>query len=160
MRLAIGDQMLDLRAGAGSFELDGERLAVKLVSRRRRGESWELRLLFGDRPRTLWATPLADGSWAVSTPGGIRAIARARAADAIAQAETGTVTSPMAGVITRIETRIGELVASGQALAVVEAMKTRFTLTASSAGVVAEIHVEEGALVTAQQAIVRVAPQA
>jgi 3-methylcrotonyl-CoA carboxylase alpha subunit len=51
----------------------------------------------------------------------------------------GKVTAPVPGRVTRVHVTAGETVSRGQALLVIEAMKTEFTLTAPRDGVVAEL---------------------
>ena len=67
-----------------------------------------------------------------------------RLIDSIAQAgegtaDTGGLTAPMPGKVIAFLTQVGDSVAQGQALAVMEAMKMEHTLHAPRAGVVAEL---------------------
>ena len=67
-----------------------------------------------------------------------------RLIDSIAQAgegavEAGRLTAPMPGKVIAFLTQVGDSVAQGQALAVMEAMKMEHTLHAPRAGVVAEL---------------------
>ncbi|MEM8628042.1 MAG: biotin/lipoyl-containing protein, partial [Pseudomonadota bacterium] len=61
-----------------------------------------------------------------------------------ADAATGVIIAPMAGVITQISASAGDAVAAGTALIVQEAMKMEHALTAPRDGVVQEITVEVG----------------
>ncbi|MDB5099650.1 MAG: biotin/lipoyl-binding protein [Cyanobacteria bacterium RYN_339] len=112
-----------------------------------KGGSWKV----GD----LWVTPLPDGTWAVTGPGGGRTVVTRAAA---APDALGPVKSPMAGVVTAILVAIGEAVDVGQELVVVEAMKMRFAVTAKAPGVVSELGVQAGDRVAAGQALLALRP--
>ena len=56
-----------------------------------------------------------------------------------AQVEGGRLTAPMPGKVVSIAVRVGDKVAKGQVLAVMEAMKMEHTLTAPADGLVAEL---------------------
>lgn len=140
MRLEVNGQVFELRAPAGARV-------------RARGGSWQV-----DAPgRRLWVTPLADGTWAVTAPGGGRVVVAPAAAGGAAQGH-GPVKSPMAGVVTAIAVAIGETVVEGQELVVVEAMKMRFAVTAQLAGTVADLGVQAGDRVVAGQALLALRP--
>ena len=66
-----------------------------------------------------------------------------------------TVVAPMPGVIVAIHVKAGDLVAPGQAVAVVEAMKMQNELTARHGGVVTEVLAAERANVAAGQPLLR-----
>ena len=57
------------------------------------------------------------------------------------------ILSPMAGMLLRYAVGVGDTVAQGQELAVLESMKMEVPVTASGAGVVADLHAEVGAFV-------------
>lgn len=71
-----------------------------------------------------------------------------------------TIAAPMPGLVVAIRVAIGERVAQGAAVAVVEAMKMQNELLAHQGGVVSEILVAERATVAAGQPIVRLTPEA
>ena len=54
-----------------------------------------------------------------------------------------TIESPIPGLVVAIKVRVGDVVAKGQAVAVVEAMKMQNELTAQVGGTVTAIHAEE-----------------
>jgi len=54
------------------------------------------------------------------------------------------VRAPMPGLVTRVEVEVGQTVAAGQGVAIIEAMKMENELKADAAGVVAKILVEAG----------------
>lgn len=53
------------------------------------------------------------------------------------------IESPIPGLVVALKVRVGDIVAKGQAVAVVEAMKMQNELTAQVGGTVSAIHVEE-----------------
>ncbi|AXQ93917.1 ATP-grasp domain-containing protein [Cereibacter azotoformans] len=67
----------------------------------------------------------------------------------------GLTLSPMPGLVREVAVRVGEHVAKGDRLAVIEAMKMEHVLAASRDGRVAEVLVEAGAQVEAGAALVR-----
>lgn len=69
-----------------------------------------------------------------------------------------TIVAPMPGLVVGIKVAPGDVVAAGQAVVVVEAMKMQNELTARSGGVVLEILVSERASVAAGQLLVRLGP--
>ncbi len=76
---------------------------------------------------------------------------------ATAGTPTGPVTvvrAPMLGVIVSVEVSVGQRVASGDVLYVLEAIKLQQSIRAPVAGVVRAIHVQPGQNVTSGQAIV------
>lgn len=54
------------------------------------------------------------------------------------------VVSEVAGTVWKIETRVGDAVAEGQPLLILESMKMEIPVEAPHAGTVAEIRVSEG----------------
>jgi pyruvate carboxylase subunit B len=59
-------------------------------------------------------------------------------------AASGVIRAPMPGLVVRVEVQVGDPVAAGTGLAVVEAMKMENELRATGAGVVAVVHVQAG----------------
>ncbi|TMQ73025.1 MAG: hypothetical protein E6K80_01200 [Candidatus Eisenbacteria bacterium] len=64
----------------------------------------------------------------------------------------------MPGLVVALKVKPGDVVAAGQSVAVVEAMKMQNELPARHGGVVREVLVEERDSVSAGQALVRLAP--
>jgi acetyl/propionyl-CoA carboxylase alpha subunit len=82
----------------------------------------------------------------------------ARQADA--GAGSGVVVAPMPGKIVSVLVAEGEMVAAGQPLVVLEAMKMESTLAAEVAGRVTAVRAVPGATVTAGERLVEIAPVA
>ena len=68
------------------------------------------------------------------------------------------VRAPMPGLVVKIEVSVGETVALGQGVAIVEAMKMENELKAESAGVVTRIQVEVGQAVEKDQVLIELSP--
>ncbi|MCX6282327.1 MAG: biotin/lipoyl-binding protein [Bacteroidetes bacterium] len=73
----------------------------------------------------------------------------------MAQEEENFVASPMPGKVVKIPVRVGEQVAAGQTLIVVEAMKMQSEFKASHDKTVLEILVKEGDTVNAHQLMMK-----
>ena len=68
----------------------------------------------------------------------------------------GTVAAPMQGLIVKIPVKVGDQVALGDTVAVLEAMKMQNDISAPIAGKVQAIHVKEGEVVGPNQAILSI----
>ncbi|MFZ4515782.1 MAG: acetyl/propionyl/methylcrotonyl-CoA carboxylase subunit alpha [Acidimicrobiia bacterium] len=93
---------------------------------------------------TVWMpeTPVV-----AAPPGARTAKARSVGQHGSSAGGTGTITAPMQGTIVKVLVAVGDTVAVGQALVVLEAMKMENHITADKAGTVAEVRVEAGAAV-------------
>ena len=112
-------------------EIDGRRYDVKL---------WV--------PETLGApVPTRAKRSASSTSGG-----------SSSSGGNGEITAPMQGTIVGVKVAVGDTVAAGDDLVVLEAMKMENAITADIDGTVAEIAVAEGDGVGAGDLLVRVSP--
>jgi acetyl-CoA/propionyl-CoA carboxylase biotin carboxyl carrier protein len=76
-------------------------------------------------------------------------------------ARTGvdSLTAPMPGTVTVVKVAVGDEVAAGQSLLVVEAMKMEHVISAPHAGTVAELDVTPGSTVAMDQVLAVIAPQ-
>ena len=72
----------------------------------------------------------------------------------------GVVTAPMPGTVTVVQAAVGDEVAAGPPLLVVEAMKMEHVLTAPVAGTVAELGVTAGQTVALDERVALVTPAA
>ena len=68
----------------------------------------------------------------------------------------GTVVAPMQGLILKVAVTVGDKVALGDVVAVLEAMKMQNDVTATRAGTVSEVHVKEGDVVGPRAPIIQV----
>lgn len=94
------------------------------------------------------------------TAGSIQAPAQSAAPVQAAAAPSGVavnVDAPMPGTIVDVKVKMGDAVAAGQLVAVLEAMKMETEILAPSAGTVGTVHVEKGASVNLGDAIVSLA---
>ena len=64
------------------------------------------------------------------------------------------VVAPVQGTVWRVLVELGDVVAAGEVIAMVEAMKTEVSVSAPSAGKVSAVRCTEGALVRAGQTLV------
>ncbi|MZD07585.1 acetyl/propionyl-CoA carboxylase subunit alpha, partial [Streptomyces sp. SID5785] len=65
----------------------------------------------------------------------------------------GSLTAPMPGTVTVVKVAVGDEVAAGQSLLVVEAMKMEHVIAAPHAGVVTELDVSPGTTVAMDQVL-------
>ena len=72
----------------------------------------------------------------------------------VVELRAGSLLAPMPGTVVRVDAVVGALVAAGEVLAVLEAMKMEHTITAAVAGVVAEVRVHAGQVVAAGAVLV------
>ena len=69
---------------------------------------------------------------------------------------SGTIRSPMPGKIIEVDVRKGDIVAKGQKLLTLEAMKMEHSLVAPFDGVVAEMNAKVGAQVQLEAVLARI----
>ncbi len=100
------------------------------------------------------AAPAAGGAAAKARP------RRAAGAGRAAAAGTGAIAVPMQGTIVKVEVAVGDSVAVGQVVCVLEAMKMENNVASDVAGTVAEIKVEPGQAVGAGDVAVIITPDA
>ena len=80
-------------------------------------------------------------------------VATAPAAPAAPTVREGTVVSPMQGLLLKVNVKVGDHVALGDVVCVLEAMKMQNDITATRAGTVTEVYVTEGAVVSPRGAV-------
>ena len=123
----------------------------------RDGSRW--RVLHGDR--TLAATVFRDRDtvW-IAIDGEIHrctAADDARTGGATGGVHSPRVTAPMPGKVLAVRVEVGQEVAAGDPLVVLEAMKMETIVIAAAAARVVRVHVETGALVDQGQTVVELA---
>jgi acetyl-CoA/propionyl-CoA carboxylase biotin carboxyl carrier protein len=104
---------------------------------------------------------LPDGTW-LGRDGDVWQV---RDHDPVAASLTGaahagadSLTAPMPGTVTVVKVAVGDEVAAGQSLLVVEAMKMEHVISAPHAGTVAELDVAPGTTVAMDQVLAVIAP--
>lgn len=113
-------------------------------------------LLLNSASWTIAAEPVdgAPGSWVLGAVGERREVVvvdeRTRQIQELTGRRTaaprgGVIRAPMPGLVVRVEVAVGDRVAAGGRLVVVEAMKMENELRAPGAGVVTAVHVAAGA---------------
>ncbi|MGY1750194.1 acetyl/propionyl/methylcrotonyl-CoA carboxylase subunit alpha [Modestobacter sp. SYSU DS0511] len=111
---------------------------------------------------TRWTAAHADGTVWLAADGHVAALREhERLTGAVtATAVDGAVTAPMPGTVTVLRASLGDEVAAGTPLLVVEAMKMEHVLTAPVAGVVTELPVTAGQSVRLDERVAVVTPPA
>jgi biotin carboxyl carrier protein len=159
---------LDRHEAEIEFHTDGDRLLLEIEGRRIEADFHRLpdgevySLIVDGRSHEVRVTPAAD-ALEVTAHGRTASVEvrhplekLLKAAQQTGRASTGeVVNAPMPGVITALRVRVGDVVAAGQAVAVIEAMKMQNELTARHGGIVGEILVAERASVAAGQPLLR-----
>ena len=144
------------------LETDGRRIEADFV-RLPDGEVYSL--LVDGRSHVVRVAPVDDGL-EVELRGTVIPVSVKHPLEKMLQATGGgraaargeTVSAPMPGVVVALRVKPGDVVAAGQAVVVVEAMKMQNELTVAHDGVVSEVLVAERAAVAAGQSLVRLAP--
>ncbi|MEM7724040.1 MAG: biotin/lipoyl-containing protein, partial [Pseudomonadota bacterium] len=123
-RVSVGDAVHDIRREGAAWIIDGDKVEADVV-RHDAGVS----VFWGNGYHFVPVDPLAV---AAEASGG-----------------AGHVEAPMPGLVKALSVKVGDHVAAGDRLAVLEAMKMEHSLTAGRDGIVAEVLVEAGAQVDA-----------
>jgi pyruvate carboxylase subunit B len=117
----------------------------------------------GENPKALPVRELTvevDGqSYAVRITGGVDAGAPAVAAPTAKAAPAvreGTVVSPMQGLLLKVDVKVGDHVALGDVVCVLEAMKMQNDITATRTGTVTEVYVQEGVVVGPRAPLIQI----
>ena len=147
------------RTGSGFSAAVGE---GEPVGARARRDGDRLTVSYAGRTRTyLRATDPATGTRWLGADGTVWALHEESTGVALRGDETaadGTVRSPMPGTVLSVPVSVGETVAAGQALAVVEAMKMEHSVTSPVDGTVTAVSVRPGASVPMDAVLVVVEP--
>ncbi len=124
---------------ACKIEADLQVLPMHLVS----AESWSYAAELGEVPGGITLVQAEE-------PGAVPTAAE--------PADPGTVRSPMPAKVVRVLVDAGQVVAAGQPLFLLEAMKMEFAVTAPRAGCLVAVHVREGDDVGMDEVMARVDP--
>ena len=153
VRSTTGSQEVEVERGPAGFvvAMDGRRVAVDLIPIN--GAEASLRFVEDGRSYHVTYHVSAEGRWRVAV--GVRefdyeVLTPVEAIEAIA-AEGGRgpsrIVAPIPGKVVTVKVAVGDEVAAGQPVIVLEAMKMENELTAEQPGTVAAIHVGPGATV-------------
>ena len=140
-----------VRIGARTFTIDGEPVEAHFAAV---PGTPLYHLLLGGDSWTVAAQPLERvGHWALGAVGERWEVEvvddRTRQIQALTgrttdRAGAGVIKAPMPGLVMRVEVAVGQPVAAGAGLVVVEAMKMENELRAGRAGIVMAVHVSVG----------------
>lgn len=126
-------------------------------------------LTLDGRPTTLPLEREGRGRWVISVHGerhGVEVVdertrhIRSLAGSGAAIAAGGIIKAPMPGLVVRIQVELGQRVAAGAPVAVLEAMKMENQLKAPAAGVIRAIHVRPGDAVEKGKGLIDIGPDA
>jgi propionyl-CoA carboxylase alpha chain len=165
------DQQVKLRVGASEYQvswrwLGDNRYAVSCGEWRAEAqifgcEAGGVRLALDGAQRAYRVTGVKEEAGEtiyVHSAAFARAVARVpRYPERRAAAEAGSASAPMPGQVLKILVSVGERVAAGDALLVLEAMKMEQTIRAATGGVVEAVRVKVGEVVAPGDALVEVA---
>ncbi len=153
--------------------LDGERVSVDgaalEASLERQDGSPEIRLTLDGRIAPLAVEGYHEGAWRLVDRGAVREVGiedeRSRHIRLLAGAGKAApfgavIKAPMPGLVVRIPVTVGEEVAAGAGLLVLEAMKMENEIKASSPGVVTAVRVVPGQAVEKGQILIELGPLA
>lgn len=132
----------DAPAPAAAEGVDAVELVERAVTAEVNGKRFDVKLFLD--PSTLGA----------AAPAKKKREKRAGSAGGVASGDT--VVTPMQGTVFKVPVAVGQTVAVGDVLVIVEAMKMENEITAHQAGVVKELLVAEGDSVTPGQALAKV----
>ena len=133
-----------------ALEIDGRHFAARIVAENADGISLELDAV----QRHFSVTTEAETTWVFSALGQSELHERPRFPEAEVHAVPGGCEAPMPGKILAVRVDAGQVVAKGQSLVILEAMKMEHDVTAPHAGIVAEVRVAVGQQVTAGDVLV------
>lgn len=125
------------------YEIDVEEITADTFEVHLNGETIPVRLTdHADLAQAMITPDLEVHSERISTPSALPTASRPRktvSAPRTAADATGALTAPMPGVILSVEKKVGDTVARGDVVVVLEAMKMKNSLCAPAAGTVASI---------------------
>ena len=143
------------KAGEAPTEADGAEPKVKReVDVEVNGKRFAVSMFVPESQLTAVAGPSAGGSAKARPKRG------GAGGSAGAAAGSGKIAVPMQGTIVKVEVEVGQSVAKGDTVVVLEAMKMENNVASDVDGTVTEVKVESGASVTAGQVVVVIEPSA
>jgi geranyl-CoA carboxylase alpha subunit len=162
LRLEIAGERYELAVtprGAGAFDVASGpgSIGVKLLERRGSSIAWSI------NGRVARGHALMQADTLHLDIDGLTFVARDITYEPPERAEkdgAARLVAPMNGRIVSVQARVGDMVAKGQRLVVLEAMKMQHEITAGRGGTVATVSVREGDQVATQQVLVTLAAEA
>ena len=107
--------------------------------------------------RRRYTVDVAGHSWHIhGTDGSTTAIAQPRFATVGPDTFAGGLVSPVPGTVVKVHVAVGDVIAAGQVVAVIEAMKVEHPICGAAAGTVEAVLVTEGQSVEAHAPLIRV----
>jgi propionyl-CoA carboxylase alpha chain len=107
-----------------------------------------------DGVRRRYLVERSAGEVYVHGPGSFSTLTEVRRlADPAAAVQAGSLLAPMPATVIAVSAAVGDTVAAGQSLILLEAMKMQHTVLAPAQGIVAEVRVKEGDQVAAGQVL-------
>jgi biotin carboxyl carrier protein len=162
--VTIGDREIEVVIDGEQVTVDGRTLVVH----RTVVDGTPLQqVMIDNRPLLLPMERLGPGRWAVTAWGERREIGvldeRTRHIQGLVRlaepaAQGAVIRAPMPGLVLRLPVVVGDTVAAGQGVLVLEAMKMENELKAPVPGVVASIAVQSGQAVEKGQVLLHMAP--
>lgn len=164
--VTLGERTLEVEIDGDRLVVDGEPLEASLE---RHGASPELRLTMAGRTALLAVDGHHDGTWRLVDRGAVREVGveddrsrhiRLLSGAGKAAAVGAVIKAPMPGLVVRIPVTVGETVAAGAGLLVLEAMKMENEIKAVGPGVVTMVRVAPGQAVEKGQILIELGPVA
>jgi pyruvate carboxylase subunit B len=162
--VTIGDRTLEVALSPQGAVVEGEEVRADLLEM----DGTEVQsLLLGGRSHRVLATGKKKGIWDLHLSGThltARVVdERTRIIEEITGGPEGVggpgaLKAPMPGLVVRVEVEVGQVVAEGDGVVIVEAMKMENELRAGGGGRVRTIHVREGEAVEKDQTLVEFDP--
>ena len=118
--------------------------------------SWVLAIEAG--PKGEWALGLHGNRWDLEVVDERTRYIRTLTSAAVTRSGPGITRAPMPGLVVRVEVVVGQLVAEGAGVVVLEAMKMENELRTGAVGVVRAVHVTPGQVVEQGQVLVEFDP--
>ncbi|WP_370291253.1 biotin carboxylase N-terminal domain-containing protein [Nocardioides sp.] len=166
VRFALGDTEVEVgwrpeRSGGYRFvDAYGEVEGLTAPRAVRTATGWEVEVVHDGLATTIEVS--IDGDRVdVDSPAGHYPLTKvARFVDPASQVAAGSLLAPMPGSVVAVRASVGDVVAEGQPIVVMEAMKMQHTISAPYAGTVSELPATAGAQVEAGAVLAVVEPAA
>ena len=148
-------EIAESKAGSIQLRIDGEQIAAELEP----AANGAVILRIGDRRVPIFGARARDTFFVTAGPAAYEFVTaesrKSRARGGLAAPE---VTAPMPGKVLRILVAEGDIVAQGQPLLVLEAMKMETTIYSEGAATVKKIHAAAGAMVDHGAVLIEFSP--